>query len=498
MSRTSTAPVSAQGPNLIQFIESVPPSITLLLVDLAPVLSWLRWAAEVVSWKSHWTDPWLTIAVWWALCLSSNVILRFLLPLTLLLPAMLPYLPFRRAASHTLPTTESSIATSLSDITTLRTLLPALPVLPPVPLVTALRVSSVLYIPYVLATYFVPMPILLGIAGTLVITYRAPWACTLRTVLGRSAYVQRCLLYVWSIVSGSEDSLLHHLKAGSPTTSRIGRKRTAFSSHASPPIRFNFTILECQRWWMGLDWTAALLPGERPSWCSVSHQPVPPPSAFSLPPPTSVFLPAPNGKRVKRTATWRWEDGEWGLLINSDGAGVKRVEKKPPGLEEEEGGSRIARAANMLKERTATMGSASEASAGKDDKEATCATGTGTEQELGEELRTDTDGWIYGDNKWEAASAKGGLGKYTRYRRWTRIAVLEETVEDTGPGELGTFNHTVDQTKPAHKKKLAEEHPLPDGQEKSDTRASGSPTKEHGGHSAPPLRERLKSAVKRV
>ena len=54
-----------------------------------------------------------------------------------------------------------------------------------------------------------------------------------------------------------------------------------------------------------------------------------------------------------------------------------------------------------------------------------------------DDILTDTDGWVYGDNKWEAPSSKGGMGKYTRYRRWTRIAILTETVELVGPGEFG-------------------------------------------------------------
>lgn len=54
-----------------------------------------------------------------------------------------------------------------------------------------------------------------------------------------------------------------------------------------------------------------------------------------------------------------------------------------------------------------------------------------------DEAVTDPEGWLYGDNKWEGASSKGGMGKYTRFRRWTRIAVLSETVELVGPGELG-------------------------------------------------------------
>jgi len=56
-----------------------------------------------------------------------------------------------------------------------------------------------------------------------------------------------------------------------------------------------------------------------------------------------------------------------------------------------------------------------------------------------DDIVTDPEGWVYGDNKWEGASGKGGMGKYTRYRRWTRIAILTETVELVGPGEFGVL-----------------------------------------------------------
>lgn len=31
-------------------------------------------------------------------------------------------------------------------------------------------------------------------------------------------------------------------------------------------VQLQFTVFENQRWWVGLDWTHALLPGERASW----------------------------------------------------------------------------------------------------------------------------------------------------------------------------------------------------------------------------------------
>ena len=160
----------------------------------------------------------------------------------------------------------------------------------------------------------------------------------------------------------------------------------------------------------------------------------------------------------------------------------------------------------MLKERSASIGSASEMTAGKDDRDSGTGTsvGPGMGQELGMELPTDADGWIYGDNKWEAASAKGGMGKYTRYRRWTRIAVLEETVEVVGPGELGIVRDAVDHSKStnvghdgekaAQIRKEESITVVPDSPKSRDLPDS----RESGEEKGSALRQRLRSAVASV
>ncbi len=126
-------------------------------------------------------------------------------------------------------------------------------------------------------------------------------------------------------------------------------------------VQFAFIVYENQRWWMGLDWTAALLPGERPSWCSASQAALPPPAVFALPAPTTAFLPvdgAPNA-REQRRATWAWAEPEWRVVVRRDG---------------EPSTDAVEAAENTAEE-------------------------------------TDADGWVYGDNKWESHSGKGGLGK---------------------------------------------------------------------------------------
>jgi len=66
-----------------------------------------------------------------------------------------------------------------------------------------------------------------------------------------------------------------------------------------------------------------------------------------------------------------------------------------------------------------------------------------------EDTLTDSDGWVYGDNKWENQSNRGGMGKYTRYRRWTRIAAVFETVElDVGPSHSQSSSPAAEQETP--------------------------------------------------
>ena len=104
---------------------------------------------------------------------------------------------------------------------------------------------------------------------------------------------------------------------------------------------------------------------------------------------------------MKRTATWNWEEGEWKVLIHKgDGVGVTRVERPLPDEKESPSASRILKAVSKKKD---SLGGEKVAMTEEPSEEPFEA--------AEEEVVTDPDGWIYGDNKWEGASAKGGLGK---------------------------------------------------------------------------------------
>jgi len=145
-----------------------------------------------------------------------------------------------------------------------------------------------------------------------------------------------------------------------------------------------------------------------------------------------------------------------------DGA-VSRVEKPMPS---EENSSLLMKAAGKMKE----------ASAGEGDHQPSEKDGDESENE---DIATDVDGWVYGDNKWEARTSKGGMGKYTRYRRWTRIAVVNEIVEVVEEGDTG-----IERQRGRASVSMVTASPVTSPSRRTEDSPEGSP-----------LRQRLKSAL---
>lgn len=344
------------------------------------------------------------------------------------------------------PATEETLQQAIADLTVIRTLFPTISSSARAPstqqdsplsatLVTPLTVLRVLAFCYPLyllltLTHLLRLRTLVGIIGTLVLTYRAPFANLIRRALWRSAYLRWGTYWAWSKISGTPLPPLIRPEEPQFSASTNGDK------HNQASIRFLFTVYENQRWWMGLDWTAALLPAERPSWCTRALQPCSPPAAFSLPPPTTVYLPdasaakkgRPAGETLvmRRTARWTWEEPEWRVVVRKEGTSSNtRVERPLPSLVEEgpsASAGRILRAAGKIRgasvdlspeRKKDTDGGSKEKEHGKerekDDSDRDEKAVQGHDEDA--EPFTDTDGWVYGDNKWEGGSAKGGMGK---------------------------------------------------------------------------------------
>lgn len=81
--------------------------------------------------------------------------------------------------------------------------------------------------------------------------------------------------------------------------------------------------------------------------------------------------------------------------MRKEDGGVSRVEKPMPS---EENSSLLMKAAGKMKE--ASAGESDHQPSEKDEDESE-----------NEDIATDVDGWVYGDNKWEGRTSKGGMGK---------------------------------------------------------------------------------------
>jgi len=184
---------------------------------------------------------------------------------------------------------------------------------------------------------------------------------------------------------------------------------------------------------------------------------------------TTSFIPHPEKPkfRIQRKAVWRWEEIEWKVAVNRNDTGsplpsrprnlkrlsISSVEHVSPdsvkemtnhdntkGIQERLKNAIADKKLNVkVKDEPDTTDTTDEIHPQSEDEQEKLP-------QTGRDIFTDVDGWIYGDNKWEHPSDKGGMGKYTRYRRWTRVAVLREESEEIGPGFTGVVRAQPAQT----------------------------------------------------
>jgi len=216
-----------------------------------------------------------------------------------------------------------------------------------------------------------------------------------------------------------------------------------------------------------------------------------------------------KGGFVKRSASWKWEEGEWKVVVKRENA-VKRVEKEPPVLRDEAAStSKLGKA----KFKAAELGNKMRSHEGDtgDVEHAGDVVGSPTSprneswheepDDDDGETSTDVDGWIYGDNKWRACSHSNGIGKYTRFRKWTRIAALTEIVEPVSAEEA--HEHTLHLQEQYQANKFARETSVEKAADKErsasqERRSSEDTMVDEEEHDKMGVRKRLKAAVKKA
>ncbi|GAB1520205.1 hypothetical protein RhiTH_003278 [Rhizoctonia solani] len=467
---------SNNPPILLDFVSHVPAPVTRLLVEQAGTIKVLRRAAEIASWRSpNPSESWLLLGTWWFLCGTIYFGVRYLVPIIVILPALWKHLkaqtwwPWRSSNQpphEPAAASDTTVAATISDITVLRLLLPAfLFQQPPVaarspiieaiqnfhntlPLPSILRATAILYVPYLALTYLISLPVIFGLLGTIVLTARSPWMSVLRTLVSESGWVKWAWRRIWAfltgqpvVVPGSGFSIQEKPVVLPP---KLGKTINISQSLQPSRLRFRFDILENQRWWVGIDWSSALLPNERTSWCS------PPPHLAPLSPPITFTLPSRTSHvdkilKIRRNAFWRWDDPEWTVMVKTSAdSHASRVQLPLPDPSSDTEG-RLAKGLKRVGENLPESVAGSSYSrrtidsGDDDDEKPPLSPLSGTKDSL-----TDPDGWIYADNKWEMPSPKGGLGKYTRYRVWTRCAILIEEIEELDESEFTNALTTAD------------------------------------------------------
>ena len=365
------------------------------LVRLEPLLAVAARTSRVLAWADDWYASWLVLAAWSLLCLAAPALFRYAVPLLLALVVFL----FNGPRPPPPPLlTDAVLQALMADLAAVAAALPSRPpvALPPRAL---LRAAAILTLPWLVLTHLLHTRLLLALIGSLFIVHRAPWACVLSSVLWRSAFV-RAALYA-----------AHAFLTGQPLPEPLPFTTTTADSSPNHTLRFLLTVHENQRWWVGLDWTAALIPSERPAWSSPALLPVSPPAAFLLPDPTTVHLPAPDTKStIKRTASWKWVDPEWRLLVRTPGSSLSRICRPLPTDDLSSSSSApslVSSASRLFKPASLRIKApSSQPSPPQDDND----NGNGNDDSPHQPL-TDPDGWIYSDNKWENQSHSNSLGK---------------------------------------------------------------------------------------
>ncbi|GAA5929941.1 hypothetical protein JCM3775_004469 [Rhodotorula graminis] len=228
-------------------------------------------------------------------------------------------------------------------------------------------------------------------------------------------------------------------------------------------VQVQFTVFENQRWWVGLDWTHALLPGERASWTDPDNNPANPPASFVLPPPSVAYVASPTKadphSRLKKTTEWRWLDPEWHVLRSAVASVALPVGGAGGGAAVAPDGSQPALANPPSPTFSRTLGQiAASAVTGASHSSSTSLSTSPSLSLLSSHVNSqapsspsfvspsstdlsyadsplfaawsvDDEGWQYGDNHFEKMGPRGGLGKYTRRRAWVRRAGLVERTE---------------------------------------------------------------------
>jgi hypothetical protein len=312
-SKTQVVPPQAEAPILESqdIITSLPAPIFRLLVIFAGPISHFRTISEVLCWNpNRRVESWMMVGIWWGVCLGAVHAFRWLLPALLFLP-LVPLSQLKLGNRETKKdggsagqsTTTESVLLTLNDLHSIQALLPPSPI-PDISSIYArfrqlgpLRLTrglAVIWTTWIILGHIIGFRALLAFIGSIILLLPSPTLAHIVDLLSKSLVVRRtvALLFLFTFGSPPEHSYrlsLDFSPLGWAKSKWAASRRPSLAFAFKPtfdkkaalngsaivddddekeenPIYFRFEVHENHRWWMGLDWTSALLPQERPSW----------------------------------------------------------------------------------------------------------------------------------------------------------------------------------------------------------------------------------------
>ncbi len=292
----SSNSVPLGGPGPTDLLVGTPVPILHLIARLSPFIRLFTALIRLLTW-SHPSvlAPWLLLFVWWGICLGGDYVARYgLNALGILILATgwlrrtgqrsngakgkVPVEILSRTPDKLDPTKLLQVIEDSRDLeaaidqlmTSLEPLLSIITWRDPESAREAVSYLLTSYPAVLILTYLIPMKFTFLTFGTLLLLYNAPWFAILRRALWNSLVIRFLIRFTFSLLAGGR-GLKRQFRRGKAGVRLFGGKTfvqaaTKEGEEHGSDIHFLFTVFENQRWWIGLDWTQALLPNERPSW----------------------------------------------------------------------------------------------------------------------------------------------------------------------------------------------------------------------------------------
>jgi len=189
---------------------------------------------------------------------------------------------------------------------------------------------------WVALCWFFGASTLMAFVGVTWVVLRSPWGRVSVFAIEKSAIVRHIVATLLGYLLAIEMALRGQKRVRTVreiirrARKERGKALEKASAEAVPgqssELVFKFDIYENQRWWLGVDWTSNMMPGERTPWSDSNNDPIPSKTSFDLPEPTTT-VSYQGDDQVMTVKEWRWVEPDWwvdmkGLkegLIDEDG-----------------------------------------------------------------------------------------------------------------------------------------------------------------------------------